>query len=319
MKNDARLTPVSPLRLIPRGAVYACGLLALLALATPAAADDVVYPPGSRVGLVPPPGLSASTSFPGFEDRAKNVAVVVGALPAAAFGEFEHSDSAEGLKRLGVTLEKRETLTLPTGQALLVIGHQNNVATWMLIAAAPDLTAMVTMRVPDAAKDTYSDEVLRGMISSLALRSEVPDAEQLGLLPFKLSTLADFKIGAVLPGRGIMLTDHVAPPAPHMVVSIMPGEPPEPGNRDDVARQVFRGIPNLKDVRINAAEPLRIGNQQGYEIMATAKDPASGADLTVVQWLRFGAGAYLHVVGIAPTEAWTQAYGRFRAVRDGID
>src|ERR1700739_1476023 len=100
-------------------------LLAAFALAMPARAEDVVYPAGSRVGLVPPPGLSAAASFPGFEDRAKGVALLVGALPADAYAQFEKSDSAEGLKKLGVALEKRETLTLSTGKALLVVGHQN--------------------------------------------------------------------------------------------------------------------------------------------------------------------------------------------------
>jgi hypothetical protein len=308
-----------------RGSMGAALLwLAAVALAMPARADDVVYPPGSRVGLVPPPGLSAAAAFPGFEDRARNVAMLVGALPADAYGEFERSDSAEGLKRLGATLEKRETLSLPTGQALLVIGHQDKLATWMLIASAPELTAMVTIRIPDAAKDAYPDRVLRAALQSLAVRAEVPVEEQLGLLPFRVATLADFKIGAVLPGRGIMLTDAapdaaVKETAPHLIVAVLPGEPTGAGDRNDLAREIFRGIPNLKDVHITNAESLRIGGQQGHEIMATAKDAASGTDLTVVQWLRFGGGAYLQLVGIAPTSAWTQAYGRFRSVRDGIE
>src|SRR6202795_5079754 len=105
-------------------------LFTLLALALPAHADDVVYPPGSRIGLVPPPGLHASTSFPGFEDRTKNVALLLGALPPEAYAELEKSGSAEGLKKLGATLEKRELLTLPIGKALLVIGRQEKQSTW---------------------------------------------------------------------------------------------------------------------------------------------------------------------------------------------
>jgi len=297
--------------------------LAAIALALPARADDIVYPQGSRVGLVPPPGLSAAASFPGFEDRAKNVAMLVGALPAEAYKEFERSDSAEGLKRLGATLEKRESLTLSTGPALLVIGHQDKIGTWMLVASTPELTAMVTLRIPDTARDTYPDQALRAALQSVAVRAHVPVDEQLGLLPFRVATLADFTIGAVLPGRGIMLTDAVpgtadAAVAPHMVVAVMPGDLPG-GDREELAREIFHGIPNLKDVRITNAEALRIGGQQGHEIMATAKDPSTGADLKLVQWLRFGGGAFLQLVGIAPTPAWTQAYGRFRAVRDGIE
>src|ERR1700730_17748538 len=92
-------------------------LVTLLALAQPAHADDVVSPPGSRIGLVPALGLHASASFPGFEDRDKNVALLLGGLPPEAYAEFEKSDSAEGLKKLGASLEKRESFALPTGKA----------------------------------------------------------------------------------------------------------------------------------------------------------------------------------------------------------
>ena len=38
----------------------------------------------------------------------------------------------------------------------------------------------------------------------------------------------------------------------------------------------------------------------------------------VVQWLRFGSGGFLRIIGIARTEAWLEMFGRLRAVRDGI-
>jgi hypothetical protein len=299
-------------------------LLLLFALAVPASADDVVYPAGSRVGLAPPPGLHASTSFPGFEDREKNVALLLAALPPQAFADFEQSDSFEGLKKLGATLAKPEALTLPTGKAVLVIGRQEQQSTWMLVASTPNLTAMVTMRIPDTAKDAYPDSVVRAAFASLAVRHEVPIEEQLGLLPFKLGAMAGFKIGGVLPGRGVLLTDVGTGASggsiePHIIVALMPGAAVEAVDRNDVARQIFRGIPDLKDVRITGSEQLRIGGQQGHEIMASGKDPATGADISVVQWLRFGSGAYLHIVGMAPAPAWTQAYARFRSVRDGIE
>lgn len=296
----------------------------VLMLAGSAHADSVVYPPGSRIGLVIPPSLHASASFPGFEDSDNKVALLLTALPAEAYAAFGKSDTIEGLKKLGAILDKRDTLALPIGKATLIITHQDNLHTWMLVAPTPTLTAMLTMRVPDSAKDIYSDQVIRRLFASLAIRPEVPIEEQLALLPFRVGDMAGFKVRAVLPGRGVVLTDpppgsEADSPEPHIFVGVMPGEAAEAGDRDDIARQIFRTIPGLVDVRITGAEQIRIGGQQGHEIMASAKDPAHGTDISLVQWLRFGGGAYLHIVGVAPTPGWPQAYPRFRAVRDGID
>jgi hypothetical protein len=303
-------------------------ILLLIALAVPASAADVVYPPGSRVGLAPPPGLRASAEFPGFEDRQKNVAIMLSALPAEAFAEIEKSDSAESLKKQGATLEARESLTLPAGKAVLVIGSREVentlVHTWLLVVERPELALLVTVRIPEPAKAAYPDDAIRAAFTSITLRPEVPVAEQLGLLPFKVSDLAGFKIGGVLAGRAVILTDTATDPAdkavtPHIIVALAPGAPAEASVRDDFAREVFGSIPNLKDVRITASESQRIGGQPGHEIRATAKEPTTDADITVVQWLRFGGGGYLQLVGIAPTSGWTPAYARFRSVRDGIE
>ena len=62
-----------------------------------------------------------------------------------------------------------------------------------------------------------------------------------------------------------------------------------------------------------------MSGQQGHQIFASAKDPATSAPISVVQWLRFGGGGYLQMVGVARVEAWKDAYPRFRAVRDGIE
>ncbi len=64
---------------------------------------------------------------------------------------------------------------------------------------------------------------------------------------------------------------------------------------------------------------MRISSQQGHQITATSVDPGTGAELSIVQWLRFGGGAYLQIVGVARTDAWREAYQRFRTVRDGIE
>lgn len=304
-------------------------LLALIVLALPAQAADVVFPTGSHVGIAPPPGMQLSRSFFGFEDADNKVAIVLVALPAGAFGEVERSLSAEPLKEQGVVLETREALTLPAGAAVLAIGRQElnvlKLRKWIVVTSSPELTAIVTAQVPDDARSAYPDEVLRAALTSVAMRATVPVPEQLSLLPFKVHELAGFRVGGLLAGRAVMLTDApVEPPTearadPHMMVAIAPGGPAQAGDRAAFAREALGSVPNLKEVRIASSEPLRMGGQQGHQIMANGKDNATGVEVTIVQWLRFGAGGYMQMVAVAPTADWPPAYTRFRQVRDGVD
>src|SRR5262245_7363731 len=310
-------------------------LVLVLALAqAPTRAADVVYPPGSRIGLAPPPGLAPSRNFfGGYEDPDpdSNVVIKMAALPVEAYAQLDKTMGAEALKRQGITFESREPMPLSTGKAFLVIGHQEvdktNVRKWFLVASSPGLTAFVTVQVPDAAKARYPDAAIRAALATLAVRTTVPSEEQLALVPFKVGELAGFRVAGVIPGRAVMLSDAPANPSgppeaamePHILVAMAPGGPAQSSERDAFARDLFATIPNLKEVRLENAEPLRIGGQPGYQILANGRDAAGGATLTVVQWLRFGGGAYMQMVGMARSDAWKDAYPRFRSVRDGIE
>jgi hypothetical protein len=305
-------------------------VFALAVGAVPAAATDAAYPPGSRIGLAPPTGMVVSKNFFGYEDAENNAAIILLALPPQAYADLDKSISADALKQQGLTFETREDMPLSTGKAFLVLGHHEvenmKIRKWILVAASSGLTALVTVQIPEAAKALYPDAAIRAALATLAIRNTVPVEEQLSLLPFKVSDLAGFRVGGIVPGRALMLGDAAADAPgtgaitePHLFVAISPGGPVQTGDRDAFARDVFATVPNLRDIRITTSEPLRIGGQQGHQILADAKDPTGAAGLTVVQWLRFGGGAYLQMVGIARTEAWKDAYPRFRSVRDGID
>ena len=305
-------------------------VFALAVGAVPAAATDAAYPPGSRIGLAPPPGMVVSKNFFGYEDAENNAAIILLALPPQAYADLDKSITADALKQQGLTFETREDMPLSTGKAFLVLGHHEvenmKIRKWILVAASSGLTALVTVQIPEAAKALYPDAAIRAALATLAIRNTVPVEEQLSLLPFKVSDLAGFRVGGIVPGRALMLGDAAADAPgtgaitePHLFVAISPGGPVQTGDRDAFARDVFATVPNLRDIRITTSEPLRIGGQQGHQILADARDPTGAAGLTVVQWLRFGGGAYLQMVGIARTEAWKDAYPRFRSVRDGID
>jgi hypothetical protein len=302
--------------------------LVLAGLLLPAAAAEAVYPIGSRLGVVPLPELKPATSFPGFANEQKAVFLRLIALPGEAFSEIEKTMTNEALKKQGMTVEKRESLTMGNGNAILAIVRQDTTAgrirKWLLIVPIDNLTALVSLEMPAAQPAPYPDGLVRTMLTSLAMRPSVPTDEQLMMVPFKVGETAGMRLVRVVPGVAVQFTEGPkdaveATEQPQLVIAASPGGPADTRDRDQFARDAMRGFPALKDLRIVSAEPMRIGGQPGHEVRAQAKDVQTGADVELVQWLRFGTGAYLRILGFAPKEKWLDTFTRFRAVRDGLE
>jgi hypothetical protein len=315
-----------------------------ITLTVPAWAADPTFPTGSRLGIVPPEGMVPSHNFMGFEDPQKNAAILFTTLPSQAYDSLDKSMVPEAMKKDGVDVDKREPIQLNIGKGFLLSGTQtaNNAhyRKWLLVTAAGNITALVTVQVPDQ-DPAYPDKTMRDTLATLAVRDSVPDAEELSLLPFTVGDMAGFHINEVLPGRALLLVDKPADPASDQAksqtddsknqskdvvmlnarffIAAMPGGPAEPADRSNFARTMFQQIFGIKDVQVQDAEPLRIGNQQGFETLAKAKDAQNDTDVMVVQWLRFGTSGFLQMVGTARADSWPTTFNRLRAVRDSID
>jgi hypothetical protein len=303
--------------------------------AEPAAPAAVVFPVGSRVGLVPPPGMVASKTFPGFMDPEKNAGIVIRVMPPNAYPAMKGSLTDNTLKKQGLTVVNRDTMQLAIGKADLVVGNELSpdkkpFRKWLLLVSTNDLTAAVSVQAP-ADDSVYSDAAVRTALASLTLRAKVPDTDYLQVLPFKVGDTAGFHIGNVIPGRALMLID--APDYPHMIatnglpeyefnarfiVTAAPGGPSDPNQRANLAHDAFNSIDGIKDKQVTMAEPVRINGQEAFETVASAKDVSTGANLMVVQWLRFGGGAFLQMIGVSRAEIWDKELPRLRAIRDGI-
>jgi hypothetical protein len=304
-------------------------VLVLTAVIREAAAADAVFPPGSRLGLVPPAGMVPSRTFQGFEEPGTKAAILLTTLPANAYEQLAKSMVPEAMKKEGIEIERREDIALPAGKGFILIGRQTiekeRYRKWLLIASAGDLTALVNVQVPEQASN-YSDAAVRAVFATLAVRPHIPEAEQLSLIPFRIEQLAGFHVEDVLPGRAIILVDPANQAAEgagetakaRMFISAVPGGPEEPADRENFARVAFSQIAGIKDVRMQDSGPLRIASQPGYQTLAKAKDAGTGADVMVVQWLRFGSGGFLRMIGIARAEAWPEMFSRLRTVRDGV-
>jgi hypothetical protein len=271
--------------------------------------------------------MRASPSFPGFEDRDSNAYIRLVALPGPAFAEIEKTLSSETLKKQGLSIEKRESFAMPGGNGILVVAQQNTgsarIRKWLLIAPLGELTALASVEIP-LSVTRYPAAAIRTALATLTTRPHVPADEQLTQVPFKMGELSGFRLVRVVPGMALQLTDGPkdaldATEQPHLVISVAPGGPEKPGDREKFARLALGGLPAFKEVRLISSDPMRIGGMAGHEVRAAGKDPQTGAEIEIVQWLRFGSGAYMRIVGFAPKENWTAALTRFRAVRDGLE
>ena len=314
--------------MILRALTFTAFLTAVLATA-PSHAAEPTFPTGSLVGFVPPPGFVASKRFPGFENTDNGGSIVLFNLPPQAYADIEKSMTAEAFKAQGITEEKRENLTLPSGKGVLVIGSEQEngqkFRKWMFLGSVPAAIAIAAVRIPGNALKDYPDNVIKTSLLTMTARASVPIEEQISLVPFRLSEMSGLRPVRVLSGAGIFLTDGPkdAPEVadqPVFVVSIGQGGPEQAEERANFARNMFTGLAEFKDVRIVSGDMLRLGggSMPTHELQAEAKDAMTDTPMKIVQWVRFGPGAFVRMIGIARADAWSKEYPRFRAVRDGV-
>jgi hypothetical protein len=298
--------------------------LLIVALCPAAFAADTVFPPGVRVGMTPLVGLARAKSFVGFETEDQSVKVLVAELPAEAYGEVMNAFKANPAGTGGI---KPESIETSAGLAYYTAENAkdgaNNVRRYSMILPGGTFSGYVAVQVPENASKIYTDEAIRQMFASAAIRKEVPVEEQLGLMPFKLSELSDFKtVRTLAVGAAMILADGNEASgfeaAPFMVIGVIGATPAQPEDRGRFAQQAATTIPGVRDARITMSEPIRIDGQPGYETRIDATSGKDNTAVTVVQWLRFGGANAVRIIGSAPRDEWTKAFPRFRAVRDGI-
>lgn len=290
-----------------------------------ASAAEPVFPPGSRVGLVAPPGMMLGTSFQGFEDRTNRVALLVSEVSAQTYERIAQEFTPEAIRRAGMEELSRETLRLASGDALLVatrLSENDPVRKWALLTRTDDLTVTVIGIVPEGAREAYPDAIIRATFASLVIRAKLMPDEMLAVLPYRLDDLAGFRLLRTAPdGTAVMtlgpMDTSLPAQQPYFMIAPRSAEAPEPAERERFAQRLLASFLNRPTARIVNSEQLRIAGTAGHQIVALTTDEKTGDELAMVQWLRFGPGV-VQMFGIARRDRWEDAFARMRAVRDGF-
>jgi hypothetical protein len=293
---------------------------------TAALAADPVFPPGSRIGLAPPPGMAAATSFQGFEDRENRVVLLISEVSAQTYEKIAQDFTPETIRGGGMEELSRETLQYAHGEGLLVVARQEQNGTavrkWALLARSDDLTVTVIGIVPEAAREAYPDDALRAAFASIVVRAKLTPDEMRAVLPYRLDDLAGFRLLRASPDGTVVMTlgpQDTSLPAqqPYFMITPRPSEPPQPAERERFAQRMMAAFLTRPNVRMINSEQMRIGGVPGYQIVAAGRDERTGDELLMVQWLRFSPGV-VQMFGVARRDQWDDAFSRMRAVRDGF-
>ena len=185
-------------------------------------------------------------------------------------------------------MEKREPIKLGFGKGFLLVGRQAadkaHYRKWLLVASGSDLTALVTVQVPEQ-DSAYSDSVVRAALATLAVRPKCRRRRSSACCRSRSATLPASMWTACLRGRALMLSDAPAgSPNGSFCRQVRRREPRafadrrrarrperERGSRANFARLAFNEIGGIREIQVTMSEPLRIGGQSGYQTMAEAQ------------------------------------------------
>jgi len=303
-------------------------LIALLVVATPTFAAEAIFPPGSRIGLLPPKDMAPSKRFTGFENPNKGASISFIEMPPEAYTQLASGLTAEALKSQGVTLKAREEIKLGQQKALLISGEQAaggvTIRKWLLTTADSTMTAFVIAQSA-VSKDGYTDTQMREALRSISIRQPLALEEQIAALPFHIADRAGFRPVRALTGNSLLLTDGPKDVAKDLeqpiliVASSISPPPPSSEARELFARGALTSNQNLKDVAIERSQSFRMKGDDWHETVARATDAASGQPVVVMQTIRFQSDSYLRMVGVTRADARDQVLPRFRAIIDSVE
>ena len=302
--------------------------LAVFALATAAQAQDVVFPPGSAIGLVPPPGMKVATSFAGFEDPATKASILLVDIPAGAYAEVLKGFTPEGLAKTGFQVSGPSAAwPVKGGEGRLFKGKQTvrglTFRKWVLLARSPATTAMLSVQLSDLMSSAVPDAAIDQALKTVTLRQPPALGEQVAALPFNVGNLAGFRIVRTISGSGLLLTDgpqDVVTGAAQPMIAIGAGTvgPADAKGQLALAKQGFTSVAGVSDLLLDgeAAYTQNGSSWVRMEGRGTYRDTLEA--IYVLQVMRFTPAGYLRTVVICRTLDKPYYEARFKALAESI-
>lgn len=292
--------------------LIACVAGVLLAISTLA---QLVFPPGSSLGLTPPSGMTPSRGFTGFQGP-NNASIVMAELRGAEFARLGTEMTAAQLATRGMIERSRRDFPLPGGTGLLIEGEQRvdvaggpiTMTRWLLLVPATGMVGMVTLQLPQADATPEKRAEIERALATVVVRIEDVTARR-AALPFAFTDAPGLRLVETMAGTSAVLMPPGSPfgtpeatrhPMLMIVTSVSRATIP-PGTEAALADTQLRRIAGTPDLTIAPSESGTLAGHASVLLRAEGT-PARGAKpLRYAQWLavlpdgrnhgRAGAGA----------------------------
>ncbi|MGV6873693.1 hypothetical protein ACUSIJ_13495 [Pseudochelatococcus sp. B33] len=302
----------------------------------PEEAPQRIFPPGLGIGLVPPEDMRLSVRFPGFEDEARESAIMMSELPPELFASMEKDLREPSQEPEGFKLISREAWPVEGGRGILVAASQvvdgETIYKWVLARGTSASAAAVTFQVSAEAIDYYTDEVVRRTLRSLALRDHAQLLEEVGQLPFVVDDTLDddtasdhigFRIARVIPGNSVMMTSgpkDLVQGAEQPVIVVSGDRAAIVGKleQDRFARQSFASLAGVRGMQVRRGEGVTRDGVDWHEMEADGQDSGTGAKVRVFQAIRFERSDFIRFVLVTRDNSYEEARRFFERLREGV-
>jgi hypothetical protein len=301
------------------------GALALwLTAGTPAVAQQptvtqqVVTPPGSSFGLVPPPGFAPSTSFSGFADAQTQASFLFVELPHQAYEQMANGLTAEGLATRQIRMESREDVRFGGVPGVLIRGVQQmggvEVRKFLLLFQAETFSGIVNVSLPPGAS-VHNDERIRASLLSLSVGTKLTLEQQRAALSYSFAETDTLKLRLVAGGGAAVLA-YPEQDKRLLVIARALGDQ-QIGDRRAFMQQIMRQSRAAQNAEILDMKDAETAGCPGIEANArgTGRD---GAPVAVIAWVGFCPGGYLRIEGITTPDLLAVDLVEFRKVRDSV-
>lgn len=308
-----------------RGTIGMAGALALWLIAgmpgmapSPMAAAQVVTPPGSSFGLVPPPGFTPSTSFSGFADPQTQASFLFVELPREAYEQMANGLNAQGLATRQIKMESREEVRFGGVPGVLIRGVQQaggvEVRKFLLLFQAETFSGIINVSLPPGA-NSHNDERIRASLLSLSVGTKLTLEQQRAALSYSFAETDTLKLRLVAGGGAAVLA-YPEQDKRLLVIARALGDQ-QIADRRAFMQQIMRQSRAAQNTEILDMKDAETAGCPGIEANArgTGRD---GTPVAVIAWVGFCPGGYLRIEGITTPELLAVDVVEFRKVRDSV-